>query len=170
MEDSLSGLRYLPLVIKEALRLQPSAPLLIPQECRTLCQVLGFDVPEGAMVLVNAWAIGRDPRYWDAPEEFSPERFEGGGAVDFKGTDFGFIPFGGGRRMCPGIAFGLANMDLALASLLYHFDWALPDRVEPGELDMHDGGAGDHDLPPLPPPGRSYNPRAAARGVDWSLA
>ncbi|XP_066395464.1 desmethyl-deoxy-podophyllotoxin synthase-like [Miscanthus floridulus] len=135
-EDSLSGLRYLPLVIKEALRLHPPAPLLIPRECRTRCRVLGFDVPAGAMVLVNAWAIGRDPRHWDAPEEFSPERFEGSGAVDFKGTDFEFIPFGAGRRMCPGIAFGLANMDLALASLLYHFDWALPDGVQPGELDM----------------------------------
>jgi len=135
-EDSLSGLRYLPLVIKEALRLHPPAPLLIPRECRTPCRVLGFDVPAGAMVLVNAWAIGRDPRHWDAPEEFSPERFEGGGTVDFKVTDFEFIPFGARRRMCPGIAFGLANMDLALASLLYHFDWALPDGVQPGELDM----------------------------------
>jgi cytochrome P450 len=134
-EDSLGDLHYLPLVIKEALRLHPPAPLLIPRECRSPCQVLGFDVPAGAMVLVNAWAIGRDPRHWDAPEEFVPERFEDSG-VDFKGMDFEFIPFGAGRRMCPGIGFGLANMELALACLLYHFDWELPDRIEPDELDM----------------------------------
>ncbi|TKW36445.1 hypothetical protein SEVIR_2G440700v4 [Setaria viridis] len=134
-EDSLGELRYLPLVIKEALRLHPPATLLIPRECRSPCQVLGFNVPAGAMVLVNAWAIGRDPSNWDAPEEFMPERFENSD-VDFKGSDFEFIPFGAGRRMCPGIGFGLANMDLALASLLYHFDWKLPDGMEPGQLDM----------------------------------
>ncbi|RCV14418.1 hypothetical protein SETIT_2G424600v2 [Setaria italica] len=134
-EDNLGELRYLPLVIKEALRLHPPATLLIPRECRSPCQVLGFNVPAGVMVLVNAWAIGRDPSNWDAPEEFMPERFENSD-VDFKGSDFEFIPFGAGRRMCPGIGFGLANMDLALASLLYHFDWKLPDGMEPGQLDM----------------------------------
>ncbi|XP_037469684.1 premnaspirodiene oxygenase-like [Triticum dicoccoides] len=134
-EESLASLRYLDLVIKEVLRLHPPATMLLPRECRAPCRVLGFDVPVGAMVLVNAWAIGRDPAHWDEPEEFSPERFEGGG-VDFKGTDFEYIPFGAGRRMCPGMAFGLANMELALASLLYHFDWELPDGTGPGELDM----------------------------------
>lgn len=134
-EESLANLRYLDLVIKEVLRLHPPATMLLPRECRVPCRVLGFDVPAGAMVLVNAWAIGRDPAHWDEPEEFSPERFEGG-SVDFKGTDFEYIPFGAGRRMCPGMAFGLANMELALASLLYHFDWELPDGTEPGELDM----------------------------------
>jgi cytochrome P450 len=135
VEESLGGLRYLDLVIKEALRLHPPGPLLLPRECRRPCQVLGFDVPAGAMVLVNAWAIGRDPAYWERPEEFLPERFVGG-TVDFKGMDFEFIPFGAGRRMCPGMAFGLANMELVLASLLYHFDWELPHGMEPGELDM----------------------------------
>ncbi|KAL6896567.1 hypothetical protein ACP4OV_007139 [Aristida adscensionis] len=134
-EDSLGELHYLRLVVKEALRLHPPAPLLIPRECRSPCRVLGFDVPAGAMVLVNAWAIGTDPAYWDAPEEFMPERFEDSD-IDFKGTDFEYIPFGAGRRMCPGIAFGLANVDLALAGLLYHFDWRLPDGVDAGELDM----------------------------------
>ncbi|CAM0955706.1 unnamed protein product [Alopecurus aequalis] len=134
-EESLGSLRYLDLVIKEVLRLHPPVTTLLPRECRTPCQVLGFDVPAGAMVLVNAWAIGRDPAHWDQPEEFLPERFEGG-AVDFKGTDFEYIPFGAGRRMCPGMAFGLANMELALASLLYHFNWELPNGMEPGEVDM----------------------------------
>ncbi|CAN6200197.1 unnamed protein product [Urochloa humidicola] len=133
-EESLSVLHYLPLVVKEALRLHPPATLIL-RECRSSCRVLGFDVPVGAMVLVNAWAISRDPSYWDAPEEFIPERFENS-EIDFKGTDFEFIPFGAGRRMCPGIGFGLANIELPLASLLYHFDWELPEGTVPAELDM----------------------------------
>jgi cytochrome P450 len=137
-EDSLSNLHYLRLVIKETLRLHPAAPLLVPRECRSACDVLGFDVPEGAMVLVNAWAIGRDPALWDAPEEFVPERFEEQGSAgrDFKGTDFEFVPFGAGRRMCPGMAFGLAHIELALAALLFHFDWDLPEGIVPKEMDM----------------------------------
>merc|ERR1711879_178013 len=86
---------------------------------------------------VNAWALGRDERYWpDAPEEFRSERFEEEAAkADFGGGDFAFLPFGAGRRMCPGMAFGLAGVELPLASMLFHFDWKPPG---PGsaELDM----------------------------------
>ncbi|CAM0901874.1 unnamed protein product [Alopecurus aequalis] len=136
-EASLEDLNYMRLVIKEALRLHPPAPLLLPRECRSDgCQVLGFDVPKGTRVLVNAWAISRDPAHWDAAEEFVPERFEGGGAFDFKGSDMEYTPFGAGRRMCPGMAFGLANMELALAGLLYHFDWEMHGGVDAKELDM----------------------------------
>uniref|UniRef100_A0A0D9WSH6 Cytochrome P450 n=1 Tax=Leersia perrieri TaxID=77586 RepID=A0A0D9WSH6_9ORYZ len=134
-EESLSTLHYLHLVIKETLRLHPPAPLLLPRECREPCQILGFDVPKGTMVLVNIFAIGRDPNYWDAPNEFTPERFEENN-IDFKGINFEYIPFGAGRRICPGMTFGLANVELALASLLYHFDWDLPDGMQPGDLDM----------------------------------
>ncbi|XP_037487226.1 zealexin A1 synthase-like [Triticum dicoccoides] len=134
-EDSLGGLNYMRLVIKEVLRLHPPAPLLLPRECMNDCRVLGFDVPKGTMVLVNAWAISRDPAHWDAAEEFIPERFERG-EIDFKGADMEYTPFGAGRRMCPGMSFGLAYVELALAGLLYHFDWELPGGAEAGELDM----------------------------------
>uniref|UniRef100_A0A453DZ37 Cytochrome P450 n=3 Tax=Aegilops tauschii TaxID=37682 RepID=A0A453DZ37_AEGTS len=140
-EDALRDLPYLHLVIKETLRLHPTGPLLLPRECREPCRVLGFDVPQGAMVLVNAWAIGRDAASWGADaDEFRPERFQGdGGAVEFYGTDYQFLPFGAGRRMCPGVLFALANVELAMASLLYHFDWELPGGADPTKLDMTEG-------------------------------
>ncbi|CAN6363246.1 unnamed protein product [Urochloa humidicola] len=134
-EDDLPDLTYLRLVVKETLRLHPVLPLLIPRECMEECEIMGYHVPKGTMVLVNVWAIGRDPKYWEEPDVFKPERFEDG-KIDFKGTDFEFIPFGAGRRMCPGITFAQANIELALAVLLYHFDWELPGGVRPSDLDM----------------------------------
>lgn len=137
-EADTAKLSYLPLVVKETLRLHVPVPFLLPRECREACRVMSYDVPRGTKVLVNAWAIARDAAYWDDPEAFRPERFEGtGDAVDFRGADFEFIPFGAGRRMCPGMALGLVNMELALAGLLYHFDWTLPDGDGDGKvLDM----------------------------------
>ncbi|TKW13815.1 hypothetical protein SEVIR_5G125500v4 [Setaria viridis] len=134
-EDDLSEMKYLKLVIKETLRLHPPAPLLIPRESRESCKILGYDVPKGTTVLVNAWAIGRDPKYWEDADEFKPERFESS-AVDFRGMNFEYIPFGAGRRICPGILFAQANMELVLAALLYHFDWKVKSGLEPSELDM----------------------------------
>uniref|UniRef100_A0A0E0G2P1 Cytochrome P450 n=1 Tax=Oryza nivara TaxID=4536 RepID=A0A0E0G2P1_ORYNI len=136
-EDDLIGLKYLKLVIKETLRLHPVVPLLLPRECQETCNIMGYDVPKGTNVLVNVWAICRDPRHWENAETFIPERFEDS-TVDFKGTDFEFIPFGAGRRMCPGLAFAQVSMELALASLLYHFDWELPSGVAPSNLDMEE--------------------------------
>ncbi|KAF7035155.1 hypothetical protein CFC21_046070 [Triticum aestivum] len=133
-EDGLADLHYLRLVIKETLRLHP--PVMLIRECGPRQQVLGFDVPQGAMVLVNAWAMGRDPAHWDSAGEFLPERFESSGTPDFKGVDFEFLPFGAGRRICPGVSFGLVHLELALAALLFHFDWKLPDGMVPEELDM----------------------------------
>uniref|UniRef100_N1R4A8 Cytochrome P450 71D10 n=1 Tax=Aegilops tauschii TaxID=37682 RepID=N1R4A8_AEGTA len=138
-EDGLGNLHYLHMVVKESLRLHVPGPLLTLRQCRSPCQVLGYDVPAGATVFVNSWAIARDPAHWDAPEEFLPERFDqeqGGAGRDFKGTDFEFIPFGAGRRMCPGMTFGLAHIELALAALLFHFDLELPAGVDAAGLDM----------------------------------
>ncbi|KAM3260159.1 hypothetical protein ACQJBY_051427 [Aegilops geniculata] len=130
-----SNLQYLKLVIKEALRLHPPAPLLVPRESIDHCEMEGYTVPAKSRVVINAWAIGRDPKYWEAAEEFRPERFEDG-AVDFTGSSYEFLPFGAGRRMCPGFNYGLASMELALVGLLYHFDWSLPEGV--AEVDMEE--------------------------------
>ena len=134
-EGDMVKLRYLHLVIKEALRLHAPVPLLVPRECREACQVMGYDVPRGTKVIVNVWAIARDNEFWHDGEEFRPERFDGS-SIDFRGNDFQFTPFGAGRRICPGITLGLANAELLLASLLYHFDWELPDGANSEELDM----------------------------------
>ncbi|KAJ8755008.1 hypothetical protein K2173_015520 [Erythroxylum novogranatense] len=134
-ETSINKLNYLNSVIKEALRLHPPAPLLLPRECRETCEINGYTVPAKTKVIVNAWAIGRDPEHWTESGIFFPERFLDS-PVDFKGTHFHFIPFGAGRRICPGITFGMINVELQLAQLLYHFDWKLPDGMKPEDLDM----------------------------------
>jgi cytochrome P450 len=87
--------------------------------------------------MVNAWAMARSPMHWgEDAEEFRPERFEDGGAQDYNGTQYEYLPFGSGRRMCPGGNFGLATLELITVRLLYYFDWSLPAGVGPDELDM----------------------------------
>lgn len=139
LADADAGeLSYLKLVVKETLRLHPPLPLLLPRVAKENCEVAGFRVPGGSRVIVNAWALGRDPAYWgEDADRFRPERFEGS-AVDLKGTNFEFVPFGAGRRMCPGVQFAMANVELALARLLFYFDWELPAGVRPEELDMEE--------------------------------
>ncbi|XXG49017.1 hypothetical protein AAC387_Pa02g3312 [Persea americana] len=134
-ERDTDKLNYLRLVIKETLRLHPPLALLVQRQGRERCEIAGYEIPEKTRVIVNAWAIGRDPQNWDDAESFKPERFDGS-SLDFKGGNFEYIPFGAGRRICPGITFGLANMVYPLALLLYHFDWKLPNEMEPKDLDM----------------------------------
>ncbi|XP_047944944.1 premnaspirodiene oxygenase-like [Salvia hispanica] len=129
-----NDLKYLNLVIKETLRLHP-AILMLPRSCNEEQLINGYTIPAGSMVMVNIWAMHRDPRYWKDPERFNPERFESGN-LNFIGGDFKYLPFGFGRRMCPGLAFGLANVEVALVQLLYNFDWKLPEGVRAEDLDM----------------------------------
>ncbi|CAN6204066.1 unnamed protein product [Urochloa humidicola] len=139
-ESHLGELRYLRAAVKKTLRLHPPVPLLVQRESVAACALGGYDVPAGTRVLVNAFAIGRDPEVWEDPLRFSPERFEdgGGGEVDFRDAEFRMLPFGGGRRGCPGHAFAMATVQLALASLLYHFDWALPDGVSAMDVNLEE--------------------------------
>ncbi|XP_074569368.1 cytochrome P450 71A1-like [Curcuma longa] len=135
-EETVQRMPYLKAVIKETLRLHPPAPLLFPRESMEDARVLGYHVPKGTRMLVNAWAIGRDPASWEEAEEFRPERFLNSKSFDFKGLDFEFIPFGSGRRSCPGIDFAIVTAGVALATLLYHFDWELAEGVKAEEMDM----------------------------------
>ncbi|KAK2655921.1 hypothetical protein Ddye_008973 [Dipteronia dyeriana] len=134
-ESDLDSLEYLYMVIKESLRLHPVAPLLLPHQSREDCTVNGFHIPNKSRVIINVWAIGRDPSAWNDPEKFYPERFDGSN-IDLRGHDFQLLPFGAGRRGCPGMQLGLTLVRLMLAQIVHCFDWKLPDNMLPNELDM----------------------------------
>ncbi|KAK8986867.1 hypothetical protein V6N11_055188 [Hibiscus sabdariffa] len=134
-EDDIQSLTYLKAVIKETFRLQPTVPLLVPRETVEKCSIGGYEIPAKSCVFVNAWAIGRDPEAWENPQEFCPERFIGS-SVDYKGLHFELIPFGGGRRICPGMRMGVATVELALANLLYRFDWEMPAGMTEEDIDF----------------------------------
>ncbi|KAM0858915.1 hypothetical protein ACQ4PT_047542 [Festuca glaucescens] len=134
-EKLLEELPYMRMVVKEGMRLHPALPLLLPRICGETCEVGGFDVTKGSRVMVNAWAIARSPEHWQHAEKFMPERFQDS-MVDYKGTQFEFLPFGSGRRMCPGGNFGIAALELIMARLLYYFNWSLPSGMEHDDLDM----------------------------------
>lgn len=140
-EIGLHELQYLKLVVKETLRLHTPLPLLLPRECGERCKILGYDIPKGSKVIVNAWAIARDPWYWNDAESFYPERFLDS-SIDYKGNYFEYIPFGAGRRICPGMLFGIANIELPLAQLLFHFNWKLPNGEQNNDLDMAENFGG----------------------------
>ncbi|KAH1121209.1 hypothetical protein J1N35_004369, partial [Gossypium stocksii] len=148
-ESDLHELKYLKLVIKETLRLHPPLPLLIPRENSERCEINGYEIPAMNKVIVNAWAIGRDSNYWSEAEIFNPERFIDS-SVDYKGANFEFIPFGGGRRMCPGMSYGMAVVELSLAKLLYHFHWKLPNGMKNEDLDMTEAFGASFHFPCVP--------------------
>ncbi|CAA3018455.1 premnaspirodiene oxygenase-like [Olea europaea subsp. europaea] len=135
LDSDIKELKYLKMIIKETLRLHPPGPLLCPRMCREQCKLDGYDIPAKTIVMTNVWAMARNPEYWNDPEKFEPERFSNV-PIDFNGNHYEFIPFGAGRRMCPGISFGLASVEISLSQLLYHFDWKIPGGISPEEFDM----------------------------------
>ncbi|KAD5961767.1 hypothetical protein R6Q59_014852 [Mikania micrantha] len=131
----VAKMTYLKMVVKETLRLHPPAPLLIPHECMSQCQVGGYDVYPGTSALINAWGIGRDPTVWgENAGEFYPERFE-----KFE-VDFEMVPFGAGRRSCPAMNTAPATVEFLIANLVCWFDWEVPNGVKNEDLNMEDVG------------------------------
>ncbi|KAK9276223.1 hypothetical protein L1049_005754 [Liquidambar formosana] len=136
-ESDITRLPYLQAIVKETFRLHPPVPFLIPRRVEAEEELCGFTISKGAQVLVNVWAIGRDPSTWDNANSFVPERFLGSD-IDFKGRDFELIPFGAGRRICPGLPLAIRMLHLVLGSLLHSFDWKLEDGVTPEDMNMEE--------------------------------
>nr|XP_043622397.1 costunolide synthase-like [Erigeron canadensis] len=133
-ETDIRSMHYLKLVIKETLRLH-SPPLLVPRVTKKHFNIDGYDIPANTNLLVNVWACETDPDSWENPESFIPERFENS-PINYLGSDFQFIPFGAGKRICAGMTFGLNMVEHVVATFLYHFDWKLPNGLKPDEVDM----------------------------------
>ncbi|KAL5703230.1 hypothetical protein ACHQM5_028347 [Ranunculus cassubicifolius] len=130
-ESHLPQLPYLEATVREVLRLHPAGPLLVPHLARASNVVGGYLIPKGAKIFVNAWAIHRDPKYWNDASEFQPERFLNSNMDgNCSGNDFRFIPFGAGRRSCIGKSLAVKMFSHLLATLLHSFNWELPQGVE----------------------------------------
>ncbi|RDX98928.1 Cytochrome P450 71A9, partial [Mucuna pruriens] len=136
-EIDLSKLLYLKSVVKETLRLHPPAPLLVPRETTESCRIKGFEIPAKTRVLINAKSIAMDQSCWENPNEFLPERFLDS-PIDVRGQHFEMLPFGAGRRGCPGVNFAMPLVELTLANLLYRFDLELPLGLTIQDLDMEE--------------------------------
>jgi cytochrome P450 len=132
-EEDLNQLHYFKLMVKEIFRLHPAAPLLLPRETLSHVKIQGYDIPAKTQIMINAYAIARDPKLWTNPDEFNPDRFLDS-SIDYRGLNFELLPFGSGRRICPGMTMGIAIVELGLLNLLYFFDWGLPEKEEAKEI------------------------------------
>ncbi|KAG9133887.1 hypothetical protein Leryth_004611 [Lithospermum erythrorhizon] len=136
-ESDFSNLPYLQCVAKEALRLHPPTPLMLPHRANANVKIGGYDIPKGSNVHVNVWAVARDPKMWKDPLEFRPERFLEED-VDMKGHDYRLLPFGAGRRVCPGAQLGINLVTSMLGHLLHHFNWVPPNGMTIKDIDMEE--------------------------------
>ncbi|KAL2472362.1 Cytochrome [Abeliophyllum distichum] len=134
-ESDISRLPYLQSVIKETFRYHPTGPLLIPHKAEVDTEINGYIVPKNSQIFVNIWAIGRDSKIWSNPESFDPERFLKR-EIDIKGQDFDLIPFGSGKRMCPGFPLATRMVPLMVATMIQNFDWKPENGMKPEEVDI----------------------------------
>ncbi|KAL8484227.1 hypothetical protein ACS0TY_026790 [Phlomoides rotata] len=136
-EPDLEKLMYVHCCLKKVLHLHPHIPLLLHETAQDTT-IFGYHELGKSHVMINAWAIGRDPSAWEDADEFKPSRFLIQGVPDFKGSNCEFIPFESGRRSCPWMQLGLYALEMAVAHLLYCFTWELPNKMKPSELDISD--------------------------------
>ncbi|XP_021848339.1 cytochrome P450 76AD1-like [Spinacia oleracea] len=134
-EAYILKLPYLQAIIKETLRLHPPTVFLLPRKANIEVELHGFTVPKNAQILVNLWAVGRDPKVWENPKVFIPDRFLECD-IDVKGQNFELLPFGAGRRICPGLGLAYRMLNLILATLIHNYDWKLEDGMNVNDLDM----------------------------------
>lgn len=132
-EPEIQKLPYLQAVVKETLRLRMAIPLLVPHMNLHDAKLGGFDIPAESKILVNAWWLANNPAHWKKPEEFRPERFlEEESKVEANGNDFRYLPFGVGRRSCPGIILALPILGITLGRLVQNFELLPP----PGQTQL----------------------------------
>nr|XP_017222434.1 PREDICTED: cytochrome P450 76A1-like isoform X1 [Daucus carota subsp. sativus] len=146
-ESNIDDLHYLQAVVKETLRLHPPATMLLPRKAVQDTTFMGYNIPKNTQVLINNWAIGRDEDIWENALSFKPERFLDSG-INYKGQNYELLPFGAGRRMCPGLPLADRMIPLILGSLIHHFEWELCDDGK--VIDMRETlGSASQKLEPL---------------------
>ncbi|KAG7567581.1 Cytochrome P450 superfamily [Arabidopsis thaliana x Arabidopsis arenosa] len=139
-EQDLNQLHYFKLVVKEIFRLHPAVPLLLQRETLSHVKIQGYDIPAKTQMMINIYSIARDPKLWENPDDFNPDRFLDS-SIDYRGLNFELLPFGSGRRICPGITMGITTVELGLFNLLYFFDWEVPQGKNVKDIDLEETGS-----------------------------
>ncbi|XP_076938553.1 cytochrome P450 93B2-like [Bidens hawaiensis] len=131
-ESDAPNLPYIQAIIKESFRLHPPIPMLIRRSNEIVSVKAGYDIPADSLLFVNIWSIGRNPKYWENPLEFKPDRFLEGGvlkaSLDIRGQNFQLLPFGSGRRSCPGINMAMRQLPVMISALVQCFEWNVKDK------------------------------------------
>ncbi|XP_024962826.1 geraniol 8-hydroxylase-like [Cynara cardunculus var. scolymus] len=133
-ESDISRLPYLHAIVKETLRLHPPVTFLLPHKATKDVEIQGYIIPKDTQILCNLWGMGQDSNTWSDAQRFKPQRFLDVG-IDYKGRDLELIPFGTGRRICPGLPLAHRMLHLMLGSLIYKFDWKIEEGMV---MDMSD--------------------------------